>query len=316
MKEPVIGITMGDACGIGPEVVVKALESGELAEGFTPVVIGDDRVLKRAKQLCSASRNYQFVNQSSLHPEIIKEARPSEEVGRASLSYISYAVKMAMQGKLDAIVTAPISKESIHMAGSEHPGHTELIKEQSGAKRVAMMFEGGAFRVVLVTIHVPLSEVPGLITKDSVLSTIEITDESLKKLCGIEEPRIAVAGLNPHAGEGGSFGDEESRQITPAVVLAQRRGIDAQGPFPPDTLFYRAARGEWDVVVAMYHDQGLIPFKMLSFDEGVNVTLGLPFVRTSPDHGTAFDIAWKGTANPRSMIEAVKTAIRFSERMG
>lgn len=219
-----------------------------------------------------------------------------------------------MSGEIDAIVTAPISKESTHLAGSHFPGHTEMLKELTGADEAVMMFEGGSFRVVLVTIHTALRNVPDLITKESVLSVIKITHRALVDKFRIPQPKIAVCGLNPHAGESGAFGDEEIVHIAPAVSEAREFGVGITGPLPADTLFYYANQGKWDAVVAMYHDQGLIPFKMLSFNVGVNLTLGLPIIRTSPDHGTAFNIAWQGVADPSSMIAAVKVAARLASR--
>ena len=223
-----------------------------------------------------------------------------------------YAVRAAITGEIDAIVTAPISKESIHLAGSAYPGHTEMLRDLTGSENAVMMFDGGAFRVVLVTIHCALSEVPRMITRESVFSVIHIANTSMKRQFGLASPRIAVCGLNPHAGEAGAFGSEEIDSIIPAVEKAKNLGISVDGPLPADTLFYQANKGRWDVVVAMYHDQGLIPFKMLAFDKGVNVTLGLPIIRTSPDHGTAFDIAWQNKADPESMAEAIKLAAKLA----
>ena len=198
---------------------------------------------------------------------------------------------MAMNKDIEAIVTAPISKESIHFAGSKYPGHTEMLQDLTGSDNAIMLFEGGKFRVALMTIHVALSEVPKLITKDRVYDYISICNSELKSKFGIPEPKIVVCGLNPHAGEVGAFGREEIEEIIPAIEKANGEGVKVEGPLPADTLFYNALQGKWDLVISMYHDQGLIPFKMLSFDTGVNVTIGLPLIRTSPDHGTAFDIA-------------------------
>ena len=234
------------------------------------------------------------------------------KAGQASLDYITTAVKSALENEIDAIVTAPISKESTHLAGSKYPGHTEMLKDLSGSNQAVMMFEGQKFKVMLVTIHEALSNVPKLISKDRVLSTIKLTHDSLVNLFKIDAPKIVVCGLNPHAGESGAFGNEEIDHIIPAVEEARELGINVEGPLPADTLFYYANQGKWDAVVAMYHDQGLIPFKMVSFNDGVNITLGLPIIRTSPDHGTAFDIAWKGVADPSSMIAAIKVAAQFA----
>ena len=316
MKKPVIGITMGDPCGIGPEVAVKAIASDFVRERVTPIVFGDKSVIEKAKTLVGTQLQFEVIDLTNVPESLLKSPTPTAEAGMASLKYIETAAAYALEGTVDAIVTAPINKQSIHLAKSPFPGHTELLMHLTGAENVVMMFDGGRFRVALVTIHVPLSKVPSLITIDGVFTTIDIVHSSLVRLCGIPNPRICVTGLNPHAGEGGAFGDEEVRCIEPAIQKALKRGIDVEGPMPADTLFYYAAQGRWDAVVAMYHDQGLIPFKMLSFDEGVNVTLGLPFVRTSPDHGTAFDIAWKGVANPTSMISAIKLATEYLENMG
>ncbi|MEM4408665.1 MAG: 4-hydroxythreonine-4-phosphate dehydrogenase PdxA [Candidatus Caldarchaeum sp.] len=315
MKRTVVGITMGDPCGVGPEVTIRALSDMELYSEIRPLVFGDAMVIEEAKRLTGVECDFEVVDHSNFPVDMITIGKPCAEAGRASLEYVQSAVDYVLSGRVDALVTAPISKEAIHLAGSRYPGHTEILRELSGANRVAMMFEGEKFRVVLVTIHVALSEVPSLITQESVFSTIEIAYTSLKKLCGVTSPRLAVAGLNPHAGEGGAFGREEIEFIRPAVMAAREKGIEVEGPLPPDTLFYHALQGKWDAVVAMYHDQGLIPFKMVSFEDGVNVTLGLPFVRTSPDHGTAFDIAWRGIANPSSMLSAIRVASRFARNL-
>jgi 4-hydroxythreonine-4-phosphate dehydrogenase len=233
--------------------------------------------------------------------------KPTAEGGKACVSYIKKAVKFALSKQVDGIVTAPISKESLKMAGFKWPGHTEMLADLTNTKDYAMMLVGGPLRVILVTIHTALKNVPDLITRPRVLKTIRLAKKTCDML-NIKNPRIAVAGLNPHAGEAGIFGDEEIRKIIPAVKEAQKEGITVSGPYPPDTVFHKAYKGNVDIVVCMYHDQGLIPLKMLAFDKGVNVTIGLPFVRTSPDHGTAYDIAWKGIANPSSLLEAIKVA--------
>jgi len=309
-RKPVIGITMGDPNGVGPEVVVKALaDSG--AE-YDAVVYGSRDVFYAASELAGVFPEYTIVQPFELGMSDVVPGKVDRKTGEASLAYIQSAVAAAMSGEIDAVVTAPISKESTHLAGSPYPGHTEMLKDLTGAENAVMMFEGGKFRVVLVTIHTALANVPGLITKERVLSTIVITHESLRTLFGIDSPRIAVCGLNPHAGESGAFGNEEIVHIIPAVLEARKLGIDAEGPYPADTLFFHANKGKWDAVVAMYHDQGLIPFKMLSFEEGVNMTTGLPIIRTSPDHGTAYDIAWKGIADPSSMKAAINVAVRLA----
>jgi 4-hydroxythreonine-4-phosphate dehydrogenase len=310
-SKPAIGITMGDPNGVGAEVIAKALLCSEIQNLCSPVVFGDLKILEEAKKIVGIGNEVTVISVTELERSKLSHGRPTKYSGEASLTYIKEAVRFALTGQIDAVVTAPISKEAIHLAGSKYPGHTEMLRDLTGAKNVAMMFEGGRFRVVLVTIHCALSDVPRLITEEKILSTIELTNESLLHLFGISEPKIVVSALNPHAGEAGAFGNEESLHITPAIKRAKEKGVNVMGPVPADTLFYQALQGKWDAVIAMYHDQGLIPFKMLSFDDGVNVTLGLPIIRTSPDHGTAYDIAWKGRANPSSMIAAIKVAVRL-----
>ncbi|MFA9408350.1 MAG: 4-hydroxythreonine-4-phosphate dehydrogenase PdxA [Candidatus Dadabacteria bacterium] len=309
-KKPIIGITMGDPNGVGPEVIVKAISSNEIKDLCEIVIFGDAGILQKAAN--NSVSNIQIVECSEFGLEDLKPSTLDRKAGQASLDYITTAVKSALENEIDAIVTAPISKESTHLAGSKYPGHTEMLKDLSGSNQAVMMFEGQKFKVMLVTIHEALSNVPKLISKDRVLSTIKLTHDSLVNLFKIEAPKIVVCGLNPHAGESGAFGNEEIDHIIPAVEEARELGINVEGPLPADTLFYYANQGKWDAVVAMYHDQGLIPFKMVSFNDGVNITLGLPIIRTSPDHGTAFDIAWKGVADPSSMIAAIKVAAQFA----
>ncbi len=311
-KKPIIGITMGDPNGIGPEVIVKALCGAEIQELCEAVVFGDAEIIQAAADNAGLKTSFKVKDCSNFCKNDLKPGTVDRKAGQASLDYINTAVSSALAKEIDAVVTAPISKESTHLAGSIYPGHTEMLQDLTSADEAVMMFEGGRFKVMLVTIHTALSEVPGLITKDKVLSTIRITYESLIDLFKIAEPKIVVCGLNPHAGESGAFGDEEINHIVPAVKQAREMGINIEGPLPADTLFYYANQGKWDAVVAMYHDQGLIPFKMVSFDEGVNITLGLPIIRTSPDHGTAFDIAWRGKADPTSMTQAIKVAARLA----
>lgn len=309
-KKPIIGITMGDPNGVGPEVIVKAISSNEIKDLCEIVIFGDAGILQKAAN--NSVSNIQIVECSEFGLEDLKPSTLDRKAGQASLDYITTAVKSALENEIDAIVTAPISKESTHLAGSKYPGHTEMLKDLSGSNQAVMMFEGQKFKVMLVTIHEALSNVPKLISKDRVLSTIKLTHDSLVNLFKIEAPKIVVCGLNPHAGESGAFGNEEIDHIIPAVEEARELGINVEGPLPADTLFYYANQGKWDAVVAMYHDQGLIPFKLVSFNDGVNITLGLPIIRTSPDHGTAFDIAWKGVADPSSMIAAIKVAAQFA----
>lgn len=289
---PVIGITLGDPKGIGPEVVAKALENRRIRSLCRTVLFGDPEFFdwKKSKRLTD------------------------RECGKLAGSAVDQAINAALTDQIEALVTGPISKEHLNLGGYRFPGHTEFLADRAGVKEVRMMMAGPKLKVTLVTIHEPLRRIASLLTISHILRTIEITHSSLKKWFGIRRPRIAVAALNPHAGEGGMFGDEERKKISPAVRAAQRKGIRASGPYPPDTLFHRAVHGEFDAVVAMYHDQGLIPLKLLHFEEAVNITLGLPFLRTSVDHGTAFDIAGKGIANPGSMIAAIETAVRMVRR--
>lgn len=321
-----LAITMGDPGGIGPEIIVKALSCTSSRDCFSTVVIGDRVPLEEALRLLKAPAKLRIIRspeESNLIPsgraiELIdmkmikkyKKGKPTAEGGRASVNYIKKAVDLILKKQVDGIITAPISKESWKISGFKWPGHTELLAELTYTKDYAMMLIGGPLKVILVTIHTPLKKIPLLITEDRILKTIRLTKKACHML-GIKRPRIAVAGLNPHAGEAGLFGDEEIREIIPAIKKAKREGIPVSGPYPPDTVFHKAYIGEFDIIVCMYHDQGLIPLKMVAFNEGVNVTVGLPFIRTSPDHGTAYDIAWKGIANPSSMIEAIKLAARL-----
>lgn len=309
-KKPIIGITMGDPNGVGPEVTVKAISSNEIKDLCEIVIFGDTGIIEKVSD--NSITDLKIVNCSEFGVEDLKPSTLDRKSGQASLDYITTAVNAALANEIDAIVTAPISKESTHLAGSKYPGHTEMLKDLTNSDESVMMFEGQKFKVMLVTIHEALTDVPKLISKQRVLSTINLTHKSLVKLFKIEDPKIVVCGLNPHAGESGAFGNEEIDHIIPAVEEARDNGINIEGPLPADTLFYYANQGKWDAVVAMYHDQGLIPFKMVSFDDGVNITLGLPIIRTSPDHGTAFDIAWKGVSSPKSMIAAIKVAAQLA----
>lgn len=316
---------MGDPAGIGPEVILKAFfQSGEMQNLCMPIVIGDRVVMEEAVRLLDLSVKMNIIREpgeAKLSPgtidlidmaaiEEFEKGRPAAEGGRACAAYIRKAVELALSRQVAAMVTAPISKEALKMAGMKWPGHTEMIAELTGTKDYAMMLVGGPLRVILVTIHTAIRYVPDMIRQDNILKTIRLARKACSML-GIKHPRIAVAGLNPHAGEAGIFGDEEIREIIPAIKAAGREGIRATGPFPPDAIFHKAYKGEVDIVVCMYHDQGLIPLKMIAFDKGVNVTVGLPIIRTSPDHGTAYDIAWSGQADPSSMIEALKLASRM-----
>ncbi len=321
-SRPVLALTMGDPAGIGPEIVLKALASPEVAAACRPVVVGDAGLLDRLRAAVAPSlRLLPARAPSAADPgpavEVIQPrplswkepvvGRVDAEAGRASLAYIEKAVSLAMAGAVDAMVTAPISKEAVHLAGSAFPGHTEMLAHLTGARDYAMMLVGGKLRVSLATIHIPLRLVPLDLREDRLLTVIRLTARALADM-GLPGSRVAVCGLNPHAGEGGLFGDEEKRIIRPAILRAEAEGLLVAGPLPADTVFHRALKGEFEGVVAMYHDQGLGPLKTLYFDQGVNVTLGLPIVRTSVDHGTAFDIAGRGEANPGSMVAAIRLA--------
>ena len=321
---PLIGITMGDPTGIGPEVVIKALSSPSVFNRCRPVVFGDAAILEREKQLLKSSISINIIDEinqavlscgtldlfslSTLDPDTVSHGHPDKKTGKAMGSYIIRAVSMTLQGKLDAMVTGPINKKSLQEGGYPYPGHTEMLAQLTNTSDVVMMLAGENLRVVLVTIHCSFKQVPRLITTDSIVKTILITAAGLQSYFAIPAPRIAVAALNPHAGEDGLFGTEEQKIIMPAIQQAQNEGVNATGPYPADTLFYYAARGKFDAVVCMYHDQGLIPLKLLHFADGVNITLGLPIIRTSVDHGTAYDIAGKGVADPSSLVNAITTA--------
>lgn len=329
--KPVIAITMGDPGGVGPEIVLKAINSNVVSSLCRPLIIGDMGVMSEARHCLPITMHYplksvtepdedtghaaKVLDLANVLPGELTVGVAGAYAGRAAVGYITKAVELAQAGKVAAVVTAPINKETLKMAGYGFPGHTELLAELTGTKDFGMMLVGGGLRVILVTIHTALAGVPGLITRAKVLDTIRLAKRACSEL-GIRGPKIAVSGLNPHAGEGGLFGDEESRHIGPACEDARAEGMDVTGPVPPDTLFYKAKRGDFDIVVAMYHDQGLIPLKMLAFGNAVNVTVGLPIIRTSVDHGTAYDIAGKGIANPDSLIQAVKLAAEMAGRKG
>ena len=318
-----IAITMGEPGGVGPEVIVKAL-SRLRVRGCVPVVVGNVSIMKDAVRLTGLPLQIKaiedirqvkhergIINVLNIPSRLsVKKKSPSKSAGTAVVNYIKKAVELAMDKEVDAVVTAPVSKESLSMAGHPWPGHTELLAELTGAKEYAMTFVSDKLKLILCTIHIPLKDVPKKITKSLVAKTIRLGLNGAAMM-GKENARIAVAGLNPHAGESGIMGSEERRAIIPAINYARQQGVNVTGPWPPDVIFYKALKGEFDIVVCMYHDQGLIPFKTLSFDSGVNVTVGLPVIRTSPDHGTAFDIAWQNKANPKSMIEAIKLAARM-----
>ncbi len=329
-----IGITMGDPCGIGPEVILKALSSQEtgIAAGF--IIIGCYNVLRDVADNLSMGKKLQLsrLDSTSLNTDrdlinninvldidnVSVQDAVSHKVlansGRASVEYIMKGLGLARDGGIDAIVTAPISKEAVKMAGFEFAGHTELLQDKTAAEDVVMLMTGNGLRVSFVTTHLAVKDVFRFINRESVFSTIQTTATGLKDFFGIVDPKIAVCGLNPHCGDGDRFGTEERDAIIPAIKRAQESGIDCIGPLSSDTVFNKALNGEFDVVVVQFHDQGTIPIKMHAFDSGVNITLGIPIIRTSPTHGTAFDIAGKDCAGPGSMIEAMKTAVMMAEK--
>jgi 4-hydroxythreonine-4-phosphate dehydrogenase len=329
MDRPLIGVTMGDPAGIGPEVCAKALTSSAVTAVANCVVIGDRRGLRHGLKVSKIGgveiNSLKEVGEAKLQPGVInvldlanadpakiKPGQASKAAGQAAFEYIEMAVQLAKDGEIDGIATGPINKEAIQKAGHKFDGHTEILASYTKTKDYAMMFVSDKLWVILVTTHMPLHAVSKNITKQKVLKTIKLAHETLSKLRG-RKPRIGVAGLNPHAGENGLFGHEEIKIIAPAVAEAKKLGIDANGPISPDAIFYLANAGMYDIIVAMYHDQGLIPLKLLSFNRSVNVTVGLPIIRTSVDHGTGFDIVGKGWANPQSMIEAIQVAAHFAK---
>lgn len=314
--KPRIAITMGDPAGVGPEIALKAVADLRVLKLCDPFIIGDAGVLSHiAKKLklrmCPEGA---LINLTELDVKKLGPGKPTVESGRAMIEYVEEAVSLALNGMIDAMVTCPISKDAAKKAGFKFPGHTEFIAHLTKTRDFRMMLGGVYLKVILVTIHEAIRKVPDLITKDAVFKTIAITDKSFRAF-GMKNPRIAVAGLNPHAGEGGMFGDEDDLIVAPAIKKARSLGINAVGPLPPDTIFYRAVKKrEFDCVVCMYHDQGLGPLKLLHFEDGVNATLGLPIIRTSVDHGTAYDIAWKGKASKESLVAAIDFACRMARR--
>jgi 4-phospho-D-threonate 3-dehydrogenase / 4-phospho-D-erythronate 3-dehydrogenase len=326
-KKPLIVITMGDPAGIGPEIIAKAIASGDLFSLCRPVVVGDAGVMKKLidDMRLSISINSRSVltdaDPSSGKLDILdlqnvnltthRWGRPDASSGKAVVEYIKRAVTLTLNHEADAIVTGPISKEMMNAAGHHYAGHTELLADLTSTLEYGMMFVGGGLRVILATIHMALKDVPRHITFPTVLKTLRLAHKAMRYF-GIDAPRIGVAALNPHAGEGRLFGSEEWDVILPAVIKARDEGIHASDPLPADTLFYKARNNYYDIVVAMYHDQGLAPLKMLAFGNAVNVTVGLPIIRTSVDHGTAYDIAGKGCADPTSLLEAVKLASKMA----
>jgi 4-hydroxythreonine-4-phosphate dehydrogenase len=325
---PTIAITLGDPAGIGPEVIVKALADPILRHKARYIIYGMNELLHYAADIAEFDvfwwrdqfngrlRSYPHdvvvvdYDQYSMLGSAIRS--PSKMGGEASMRFCNDAIDAANKKIVDAVVTAPIAKESWKLAGYNYPGHTELFAQRTGARRFNMMFTGGPLKVVLATVHIPLMGLWGRLNIGAVFQPIELLHQAMVEWFDVPKPRIAVCGVNPHASENGQFGDEEERIIAPAILMAREQGIDVTGPYPPDTVFMRARDKHFDAVVAMYHDQGLIPVKLLAFDQAVNVTLGLPIIRTSPDHGTAFDIVGRNRANPGSMRAAIELAIEVA----
>jgi 4-phospho-D-threonate 3-dehydrogenase / 4-phospho-D-erythronate 3-dehydrogenase len=327
MFKPIIGITMGDAAGIGPEIIVKALAHQTVYDKCRPIVIGDKRVLEAARILLKREDLINSIHDLSsaglkigeidcFDLDILSTALPYGRVspiaGGAAYRYIEEAVSLATGNRIDAICTAPINKEALNMAGYPYPGHTEILAKLTNTQDFRMMFYSPRLRVILVTVHIGIIDAIHMINPDLVLKTILLASEALEEE-GIASPKVGVCAINPHAGEGGMFGyREEENKIIPAVEFARKNNMDVIGPLPADTIFYRALRGDFDIVVSMYHDQGLIPLKTMGLDLGINITVGLPIIRTSVDHGTAFDIAGLGIADESNMIAAIIKAADYA----
>ena len=328
---PVVAVTMGDPVGIGPEIIAKALCDPQVMRCCRPVIYGNaERLRMGAKstgapilfsEISSVERVYAVqdgvpvFDPASLDADKLTWAAPTAACGAAMVAYLNAATDDAMAGRIAAMATGPINKRVLKMAGIHLHGHTEMLAQRTGTSRYAMMLAGERLKVVLTTIHVPIKQVSRNLSTPGIATIIELTHQALRTRFGIAAPRIAVAGLNPHAGEAGLFGDEEEKVIQPAIEKAAAKGMSVSGPHPPDTIFFTAAQGACDAVVAMYHDQGLGPFKMIHFTDGVNTTLGLPIIRTSVDHGTAYDIAGTGAASERSMAAAITMAALQARRV-
>lgn len=325
-RKPAVGITMGDAAGVGPEIIAKALSDSKVYDRCRPIVIGDTKRLNEALAIVQADaevRTVTSVNDATglyglidcidldLLPPNLPFGAISEQAGEAAFRYLERAVELALAGSIDAVCTAPLNKEALHRAGHRYPGHTEILAKLTDTEHYSMMLTSPKLKVIHVTTHIGLIDAIRRIDPPRVHRVIRLAHDTLRR-AGIIQPRIAVCGINPHAGENGLFGyGEEEEKIVPAVQQAQSELIDVVGPLPADTLFYRAVRGDFDIVVAMYHDQGHGPIKVLGLEAGVNVTVGLPIVRTSVDHGTAFDIAGTGIADPSSLKAAIWQAVEL-----
>ena len=322
MKSSLIAVTMGDPAGIGPEIIASTFAAEDFRERNRAIVVGDSGILERAVRLLGlpvranpiaepedatfGADTIDVIPETEL-PEDLPFGELDARAGDAAFRYVARATALASAGSVGAMATAPLNKEAMHLAGHEYPGHTEILAELTGTQNYAMMLVTDELKVIHVSTHVSLREAIERARPERELAVVRLAHESLRKL-GVESPRVAVAGLNPHAGENGLFGTEDAEQIAPAVAAAVEEGIDATGPHPPDTVMMRARTGTFDIVVVQYHDQGHIPIKLMGFDTGVNVTVGLPFFRTSVDHGTAFDIAGRGEADPSSLRAAIDLA--------
>ena len=327
MKPPLVAVTMGDPAGVGPEIVAKTFADDGFRRHNRALVVGDSGMMERAVSLLSLPLRVNTILEpeeagfdegtvdvlpASELPEDLAFGELDARAGDAAFRYVEKAINLASAGRVAAIATAPLNKEAMHLAGHRYPGHTEILAGLTGTEDYAMMLVTPELKVIHVSTHVALKEAVERATTERELAVIRLAHASLRKL-GVEHPRVAVAGLNPHAGENGLFGTEDAERIGPAVEQARGEGIEASGPWPPDTVMMRARRGEFDIVVVQYHDQGHIPIKLMGFDTGVNVTVGLPFFRTSVDHGTAFDIAGTGKADHASMRAALDLARTLAE---
>ncbi|MCA1719390.1 MAG: 4-hydroxythreonine-4-phosphate dehydrogenase PdxA [Actinobacteria bacterium] len=326
MKEQPVAVTMGDPAGIGPEIIARTFAEEGFQDENRAFVVGDAGILRRAVDLLGLPLSVNEVEkpEEALFepgsvdvlqvvelPEDLPFGELDARAGAAAFEYVRKATELALEGSVGAVATAPLNKEAMHLGGFKYPGHTEILAELTDTKDYAMMLVTEELRVIHVSTHVSLREAIGRVSKERVLTVIHLARDALAKI-GVEEPKIAIAGLNPHAGENGLFGDEDAERIAPAVDEAREEGIDVTGPHPPDTVFAKARKGEFDIVVVQYHDQGHIPIKLMGFEGGVNVTVGLPFFRTSVDHGTAFDIAGTGKADHTSMRTAIELARELS----
>ncbi|MEW9671437.1 4-hydroxythreonine-4-phosphate dehydrogenase PdxA [Ammoniphilus sp. 3BR4] len=329
MGKPIIGITMGDGAGVGPEIIMKSLKDASVYDNCAPFVIGDAKILERANQVVDAGLKLRVIESPeearfefgtvdcidlNLLPADLPFGQVSAEAGNAAFRYLEKAIELANEGKIDVICTAPLNKEALHKGGHIYPGHTEILAELTNTKDFSMMLSAPKLKVIHVTTHVGILDAVKMINPQRVYNVIKLAHDTLKK-AGYEQPRIAVCGINPHAGENGLFGyGEEEEKVIPGVERAQQEGMQVFGPLPADTLFFRTVRGDFDVVVAMYHDQGHGPVKVLGLEAGVNITVGLPIIRTSVDHGTAFDIAGKGIADELSLKEAIRQGIELAPK--